>query len=134
MTLGQVPGDIASWHQLYLVAKPFHVGVNMDGLACPLHYPTFCSYQTREQGFQLGDVLSHQVAVGGGPFPGDPKPPGLDIRWSVDRLGTCINELYMEYIVFTKTRFTLCQNHYGAYVRIPRRTTISDGDEMDPST
>jgi hypothetical protein len=27
--------------------------------------------------------------VGGGTFQGDVRPPGLDIRWSVDRLGTC---------------------------------------------
>jgi hypothetical protein len=27
--------------------------------------------------------------VGGGAFPGDVRPPGLDIRWSVGRPGTC---------------------------------------------
>jgi hypothetical protein len=56
--------------------------------------------------------------VGGGAFSRDVKPPGLDIRWSVDRLGTCITELYMDYAIFTTTRFTQCQNHYGAYTRI----------------
>jgi hypothetical protein len=40
----------------------------------------------------------------------------------------------MEYIVFARTCFTLCQNHYGSYVRIPGRTSIPDGDGMDPST
>jgi hypothetical protein len=30
------------------------------------------------------------------------KPPGLDIRWSVDRLGTYVTESYMEQIFFTK--------------------------------
>jgi hypothetical protein len=29
------------------------------------------------------------TAVGGGAFPGDVKPPGLNIWWSVDRLVTC---------------------------------------------
>jgi hypothetical protein len=33
----------------------------------------------------------------------DAKPPGLDIRWSVDHFGTYIAELYMEYIIFTRT-------------------------------
>jgi hypothetical protein len=28
-------GDVASWRQLYLTAKPSHVGVDVDGLACP---------------------------------------------------------------------------------------------------
>jgi hypothetical protein len=35
-------------------------------------------------GFLIGDVLSHHAVVGA--FLGDKKPPGLDIRWSVDRL------------------------------------------------
>jgi hypothetical protein len=29
-------------------------------------------------------------------FPGDVKPSGLDICWSVDHLGTCVIESYME--------------------------------------
>jgi hypothetical protein len=41
--------------------------------------------------------------VDGGTFPMDAKPPGLDIRWSVDHFGTYIAELYMEYIIFTRT-------------------------------
>jgi hypothetical protein len=32
---------------LYLAAKPSYVGVDMDGLACPLHCPTICGHQTR---------------------------------------------------------------------------------------
>jgi hypothetical protein len=31
-----------------------------------------------------------------GAFPGDAKPPGLNIQWSVDRLVTCVTESYME--------------------------------------
>jgi hypothetical protein len=34
-------------------------------------------------------VLSPQWAVGGGAFPGDEKPMGFDICWSVDRPDTC---------------------------------------------
>jgi hypothetical protein len=29
------------------------------------------------------------AALGSGAFPGDVGPPGLDIRWSVGRPGTC---------------------------------------------
>jgi hypothetical protein len=37
-------GDVALQCRLYLAAKPSHVGVNVDGLACPLHRPMVCSY------------------------------------------------------------------------------------------
>jgi hypothetical protein len=30
-----VLGDVASWRRLYLAVKPSHVGVYVDGLACP---------------------------------------------------------------------------------------------------
>jgi hypothetical protein len=39
--------SFAVW--LYLAAKPSHVGVDVDGLACPLHCPTACSRQTRDR-------------------------------------------------------------------------------------
>jgi hypothetical protein len=32
---------------LYMAAKPSHVGVDVDGLACPLHRPTAYSRQMR---------------------------------------------------------------------------------------
>jgi hypothetical protein len=35
------------------------------------------------------------IAVGGGAFPEDVKPPGLDIWWKVDRMGTCATESYI---------------------------------------
>jgi hypothetical protein len=44
--------------QLYLAAKPFHVGVDMDELAYPLHWPTICSYQMRGHGLLPDAVLS----------------------------------------------------------------------------
>jgi hypothetical protein len=58
MTLKKVPGDIASWHQLYLAAKPPHVGVDVDGLAYPVHHPMACGHQMRGHGCLSGDVLS----------------------------------------------------------------------------
>jgi hypothetical protein len=41
--LKKVLGDVASWCWLYLVAKPSHVEVDVDGLAYPLHRPMACS-------------------------------------------------------------------------------------------
>jgi hypothetical protein len=63
-----------------------------------------CSSQTRGRGFLPGAALSRRAMVGGGTFPGDAKPPGLDIWWSVDHLRTCVIEFYMEYIIYTRTR------------------------------
>jgi hypothetical protein len=40
--------------------------------------------------------------MGGGAFPWGAKPLGLDICCSVDRLGTCVTESYMEKLTFTK--------------------------------
>jgi hypothetical protein len=63
---------------LYLAAKPFHVGVDVDGLVCPLHHPTVCSRQTRGS-FLFGAAISHHAVVGGSAFLGGARPPGLDI-------------------------------------------------------
>jgi hypothetical protein len=71
--------DIVSWHRLYLAAKPFYVGVNVDRLAYPLHRSTACSRQMRGHSFMLDVVLSHHATVGSSAFPGDAKPSGLDI-------------------------------------------------------
>jgi hypothetical protein len=43
---------------LYLVAKPSHAGVDVAGLAYPLHWPRVCSCQMRGQGHLLGFILS----------------------------------------------------------------------------
>jgi hypothetical protein len=80
---------------LYLAAKPAHVGVDVDRLACPLHRPTACSRQTRGQGLLQGIVLSHHCS-GWWHLSGDVKPSGLDILWSIDRVDTCATESYME--------------------------------------
>jgi hypothetical protein len=74
-----VLGDIPSWHQLYLATSPSNVGVDVDGLACPLHHPMIYNHHTRGQGFLSGAALSHHAVVGGRALPGHAKPPGLDI-------------------------------------------------------
>jgi hypothetical protein len=57
--LGTVLRDVVSRHWLYLAAKPSHMGVDVDGLACPMHRPTVYSFQTRGQSCLLGAVLSY---------------------------------------------------------------------------
>jgi hypothetical protein len=77
-----------------LVAKSFHVGVDVDGLAYPLYHPMACSRQTRGWAFLPGVILSHHVAVGGGALLRFVKPPGLDICGGIDWLGTCVRVLH----------------------------------------
>jgi hypothetical protein len=86
---------------LYLAAKPSHMGVDVDRLACPLYYPTAYSRLTRGHGLLSGVVLSHRC-IGRWRLSRDVKPRGLDIWWIFDRLGTYVIEFYMEYIIFTK--------------------------------
>jgi hypothetical protein len=45
------------------------MGIDVDGLACPLHHPTGCTRQTRGQGLLSGATLSHRAVVSGGAFP-----------------------------------------------------------------
>jgi hypothetical protein len=68
--------DVALRRQLYLDAKSSHVGVDTDGLACPLHLPMSCSHHTREHGFMSDE--------------------GTLLRWSVDHMGTRAAESYRE--------------------------------------
>jgi hypothetical protein len=42
---------------LYLAVKPAHMGVDVDGLVCPLHHPMSCDRQMRGHGLLLGVVL-----------------------------------------------------------------------------
>jgi hypothetical protein len=81
------------------------VGIDVGDLACYLYRPMVYGRQTRGQSFLSGVALSHHVAVGGGAFSGGgggAKPPGLDISCSVDHLGTCVTESYMEKHAFTR--------------------------------
>jgi hypothetical protein len=104
--------------QLYLAAKPSHVGVDVDRLACPLHCPMVCDHQTRGQSFLSGVALSHHAAAGGGPFPRGAKPPGLDICCIVDRLGICVTESYMEKLAFTRACLSYIKD-IMAIMRVP---------------
>jgi hypothetical protein len=61
---------------LYLAAKPSHMGVDVDGLAYPLHRSTACSHQTRGQGLLRGVVLSRRCS-GWWRLSRDVKPPVL---------------------------------------------------------
>jgi hypothetical protein len=80
---------------LYLAAKPSHVGVDVDMLACPC---TVLGPAAVRQGDRAScHALSCPIiAVGGGTFLANVKPPGLDIWWRVDCMGTCATESLME--------------------------------------
>jgi hypothetical protein len=39
-----VLGDVILLWRLYLAAKPSHMGIDVDGLACLLHHPTSCNH------------------------------------------------------------------------------------------
>jgi hypothetical protein len=77
--LETVLGDGSSQSRPYLAAKPSHMGVDVDGLACPLQRPVAYNCQTRGHCFLLGAALSHPVVVGGDAFLRDANPPGLGI-------------------------------------------------------
>jgi hypothetical protein len=56
-------GHFAVW--LYLVAKPSHVrggGVDVDGLACPLHRPMVCRFHVRGHDLLPDAVLSYRCS------------------------------------------------------------------------
>jgi hypothetical protein len=87
---------------LYLVTKPSHVGADVDELAYSLRCLMVCNRQRGSLGFLTGIAPSCHVAVGGGVFLVDAKPPGLDILCGVDRPGTCKTESYMEKLAFAR--------------------------------
>jgi hypothetical protein len=102
MMLENIIRDTASQCWPLLFTKPSHVGVDVDRLACPLHYPTAFSHQTMGQGFLPGVILSRRAIVGGGALLGDTKPPGLDICGGANQLGTCVIKFYIEHVAFTR--------------------------------
>jgi hypothetical protein len=126
--LEKVPGGVASRCWSYLVAKSSHMGVDVDGLAYPLHRPTSCSHQMRGHGFLPSVVLSHWAVAGGGALLGDVNPLGLNICEGVDHLGTCIIEFYTERIAFTR----ICLPYVGiimvcmcvSLIKLPFQTVV----------
>jgi hypothetical protein len=64
--------SFAIW--LYLMATPSHVGVNVDGLAYPLHRPTVHSCQMRGQGLLPDAVLSCHYSGAVAPLGGFEAP------------------------------------------------------------
>jgi hypothetical protein len=54
---------------LYLLTKPSHVGVDVDGLAYPLHQLVVRTYQMRAQG-HLPSIYCLLTAVSGGALRG----------------------------------------------------------------
>jgi hypothetical protein len=72
--LEKVPGVGAVRRWLYLAAKTSHVGINVDGIACPLHRRMAYSRQTRGQGLLLAIVLSCHYSERWR-LSGDVKPP-----------------------------------------------------------
>jgi hypothetical protein len=69
-------GSFAKW--LYLLAKPLHVGIHVDGLDNHLHWPMAHSYQKRGQGLLLGVILSCRCSWRWCLL-GNMKPPSIDI-------------------------------------------------------
>jgi hypothetical protein len=100
--LEKISRDVASWCWPCLVAKPSHMGVDVDGVACPLYYPMACSRQTRGQGFLPGAVLSRRATVDNGALLGHASQPDLDVCGGADRLGTYVIEFYIERVAFTR--------------------------------
>jgi hypothetical protein len=63
---------------LYLTAKPCHVGVDVDGIAYPMHMPTVRNCQTRGHDLLPSAILSC-CCSGWWCLSGDVKPLGGDI-------------------------------------------------------
>jgi hypothetical protein len=58
--------------------------------------------QMRGQGFLSSVVVYYRAAVGGCAFSGGAMPPGLNISWMVDHLGTCVIESLHGVDLFTR--------------------------------
>jgi hypothetical protein len=128
----------SSWRRrcfawLYLAAKSSHLGIDVDGIACPLHRPMVYDCQARGQSFLLGTALSCHAVVGAGTFPGGEAPGyGYLVKcWPY--------EYPCDRILHEEDRFYQCmlilhQSYYGDYACILGRVAMSDGDEMNSST
>jgi hypothetical protein len=100
---GTILGDVIVLCQLYLDAKPSHMGVDVAGLANPLHRPMVCTHQMRGHSFLLGATMSHHTVVGSGTFLGGvPSPRPWIFDGGVDHLGISVTESYMGNPTFTR--------------------------------
>jgi hypothetical protein len=89
--------------------------------------------QTSVQGFLPGTILSYRIVVGGSVLQGDTEPPVLGACRSVDSLGTCMIDSFIENKDFTKG----CLPYAGIIMVgmcIPGQVTIIDGDGTGPRT
>jgi hypothetical protein len=99
---------------LYLTAKPTHMMVDVDGLACPLQRPMACDRQTMGQGLLLG-VSCLVVAVGWWHLSGGMRSPRA---WIFGGVLTMWIPVLLN-LTWSKSSFTggtliLCQSHHGA--------------------
>jgi hypothetical protein len=76
---GTVLGVIASWHRLYLTAKPSHVWGRGGWASLPPHHPIAYSHQLRGAELPIRHCLVPSCGSGRWRLPGGVKPPCLDI-------------------------------------------------------
>jgi hypothetical protein len=94
--LGMVRCEVASRCQLYLAAKPSHVGVDVYRIAGLLHCPIVCSHQMRGQGFLSCIAVSCHAVVGGGAFWGMRSPQAWIFDGGLTIWVAMLVNLYME--------------------------------------
>jgi hypothetical protein len=128
---GMTLGVVASWRWLYLAAKPSHMEVDVDGLACPL--APSCGLLLLDEGSRL--LVRHSLVLSCRSIwwhlSGIAGPPRA---WIFDGWVPVLPSFTWSTSFHTRTCFTLWQNHCGADMHIPGRTTILEGDRSDPST
>jgi hypothetical protein len=73
---------VALWG-LFLVAKPSHVGAEVDGLAYTLHWPTVHSCQSRGQDPPIRHCLVLSLLIGSGAYRGEEASWCVVIYWRV---------------------------------------------------
>jgi hypothetical protein len=127
--------DVASWHRLYLVAKPFHVGGRCGWASLP-SAPSY-DLQSPVEGIELPIRRCLVPSCGswcwhlwGGGF----------IALGLGYLMECWPSGYLCYRIlhganhFYQGTLILCQSHNGVYVYILGWATTSGSDGMDSST
>jgi hypothetical protein len=109
------------------------VGADVDGLACFLHCPISCSWQTWVPYFLTGAALSDHDAMADGTFLGC-EAPGLDIYRGVNRLGPRWTSSFMEKPAFYRGTLVQRQSYHGDYVCPRGGAIVSVSDGIDSST